>query len=262
MPIQSDSHAHLTMDAFDADREQVIERCREAGLAHVITISSYRGDARRCADLAARHDFIHFAAGLHPHEAKDWNDEVARDLRAAAIDPKAVAIGEIGLDYHYNHSPPEAQREVFRAQIAMARELGLPIVVHTREAWEDTFAILRDEGAAANGGVFHCFSGGPEEAARALTTGFLLSFAGPVTFKNAGALAEAAAMTPLDRLLIETDSPYLSPHPLRGGRNEPARVIHVAETIAALKGTSPEAIGEAATRNLERLFGLAPAAGR
>jgi TatD DNase family protein len=132
--------------------------------------------------------------------------------------------------------------------------------VHTRSAWEDTFAILRDEGAAAGGGVFHCFSGGPEEAARALATGFLLSFAGPVTFKNAGALAEAAAMTPLDRMLIETDAPYLSPHPLRGERNEPARVLLVAAKIAALKGLSPEAVGEAATRNLELLFGLGAAA--
>ena len=258
MPIQSDSHAHLTMDAFDADREQVIERCREAGLAHVITISSYRGDARRCADLAARHDFIHFASGLHPHEAKDWNDEVARDLRAAAAEPKAVAIGEIGLDYHYNYSPPEAQREVFRAQIAMARELGLPIVVHTREAWEDTFAILRDEGASGRGGVFHCFSGGIEEARRGLDLGFHLSFSGTVTFKNAGRLREAAAFAPLDRILTETDAPFLTPHPHRGERNEPARVVLVAETIAGLTHQTAGAIGQAATRNLERLFRLAP----
>jgi len=262
VPIASDSHAHLTDARFDADRDAVIARARTAGLAHIVTVPTRIGDADRCADLAAAHDFIHFTAGVHPHEAKDWSLEVARALERAARRPKSVAIGEIGLDYHYNMSPPSEQRAVFREQITLARTLRLPIVVHTRSAWDDTFAILRDEGAAAGGGVFHCFSGGPEEAARALQTGFLLSFAGPVTFKNAGALADAAAATPLDRLLIETDSPYLSPHPLRGGRNEPARVIHVAETIAALKGISSDAIGEAATRNLERLFGLAPTAGR
>jgi TatD DNase family protein len=266
VPIYSDSHAHLTFDRFDADREAVIARARAAGLAHVVTIPSRIGDSDRCADLAAAHDFIHFASGVHPHEAKDWSLEVARALERAARRPKSVAIGEIGLDYHYNLSPPAEQRAVFREQITLARMLGLPIVVHTRSAWDDTFAILRDEGAAAGGGVFHCFSGGPQEAARALATGFLLSFAGPVTFKNAGALAEAAATTPLDRLLIETDSPYLSPHPLRGERNEPARVVLVAEAIAALKGIRPEEVGEAATRNLERLFGLAsptaPAPGR
>ncbi len=254
MPTHSDSHAHLTMAAFDPDREQVIERCREAGLAHVITVSSYRGDAQRCADLAARHDFIHFTAGLHPHEAKDWSDEVARDLRAAAAHPKAVAIGEIGLDYHYNYSEPEAQRQVFRLQIALARDIGLPIVVHTREAWEDTFAILRDEGAAVNGGVFHCFSGGTEEARRGLDLGFHLSFAGPVTFKNAGRLREAAAFAPLDRILTETDAPFLTPHPHRGTRNEPARVLLVAEAIATLKNLPADAVGEAATRNLESVF--------
>lgn len=254
MPIHSDSHAHLTMEAFDPDREQVIERCRGAGLAHVITVSSYRGDAMRCADLAERYDFIHFTAGLHPHEAKDWSDEVERDLRTAAAHPKAVAIGEIGLDYHYNRSPPEAQRRVFRLQIALAREISLPIVVHTREAWEDTFAILRDEGAAANGGLFHCFSGGTDEARRGLDLGFHLSFAGPVTFKNAGRLREAAAFAPLDRILTETDAPFLTPHPHRGERNEPARVLLVAGTIAALKHVPAEAVGEAATRNLETVF--------
>jgi TatD DNase family protein len=262
VPIYSDSHAHLTDDRFDADREAVLARARDAGLVHVVTVASPIGDADRCADLAAAHDIIHFTAGVHPHEAKHWSPEVARSLERAARRPKSVAIGEIGLDYHYNLSPPAEQRAVFREQILLARSLGLPIVIHTRAAWDDTFAILRDEGAGTIGGVFHCFSGGPEEAARALATGFLLSYAGPVTFKNAGALAEAAAMTPLDRLLVETDAPYLSPHPRRGERNEPARVVLVAEKIAALQGLTPEAVGEASTRNLERRFGLPAAPGR
>jgi TatD DNase family protein len=257
VPTYSDSHAHLTYDRFDADRDEVIARAREAGLKHVVTVASHIGDADRCADLAAAHDFIHFTAGVHPHEAKDWNLEVARAIERAARREKSVAIGEIGLDYHYNFSPPAEQRAAFREQIVLARTLGLPIVVHTRAAWDDTFAILVEENAAAVGGVFHCFSGGPAEARRGLDLGFLLSFAGPVTFKNAGPLAEAAAMTPLDRLLIETDAPYLSPHPFRGQRNEPARVLLVAERIAALKGVAPDAIGVAATTNLERVFRIA-----
>jgi TatD DNase family protein len=249
--IYSDGHAHLTMEPFDADREAVIGRAREAGLRHVVTVSSYVGDAERCAALAGRHDFIHFTAGVHPHEARLWTAEVAASIREAARRPKCVAIGEIGLDYHYDRSPRERQREVFREQIRLARDVGLPVVVHTREAWPDTLAILREEGAREAGGVFHCFSGGTDEARLCLDLGFYLSFAGPVTFRNAGALAEAAAFAPLDRLLTETDAPYLTPHPHRGTRNEPARVVLVAERIAAIKGVPPAAVGEAATRNLE-----------
>ena len=255
-PVYSDSHAHLTYDRFDGDRDEVIARARAAGLRHIVTVASRIGDAPACADLAAAHDFIHFTAGVHPHEAKDWSLEVARGIERAMRRPKSVAIGEIGLDYHYNYSPPAEQRAVFREQITLARSLGCPIVIHTREAWQDTFTILGDENAGAAGGVFHCFSGGPEEARRCLELGFYLSFAGPVTFKNAGALADAAAATPLDRLLIETDAPYLSPHPVRGQRNEPARVVLVAERIASLKGVSPEVIGQEATRNLEAVFRL------
>jgi TatD DNase family protein len=262
MLVHSDSHAHLTMEPFDADREAVIQRAREAGLRYIVTVSSYRGDAARCADLAARFDFIHFTAGLHPHEARYWSEEVERDLRAAAARPKIVAIGEIGLDYHYDLSPREAQREVFRRQVALARALRLPIVVHTREAWPDTFAILDEENAREIGGVFHCFSGGLEEARRGLDLGFHLSFAGPITFKNAGSLPEAAAFAPLDRILTETDSPYLTPHPFRGRRNEPACVLLVAERIAAIKGIAVETVGEAATRNLETVFRLTPPDGR
>jgi TatD DNase family protein len=256
MAAHSDSHAHLTLEQFDADREAVIARARDAGLAHVVTVSSYLGDAERCADLAARHDFIHFTCGLHPHEARRFTEEVAESLRAAAARPKAVAIGEIGLDFHYDLSPREDQREVFRAQIGLARAARLPIVIHTREAWDDTFAILREEEAAAIGGVFHCFSGGIEEARQCLDLGFYLSFAGTITFKNAGVLAEAAPYAPLDRILTETDAPFLSPHPFRGRRNEPARVVVVAERIAALRMVPVDEVAAAATRNLETVFRL------
>ena len=250
----SDSHAHLTLEHFDPDREVVIARARDAGIARLITVSSFLGDAEACAGLASRHDFIHFTAGVHPHEAKSWTPEVARAIRQAAARPKAVAIGEIGLDYHYDFSPRDTQRRVFREQIVLARDLRLPIVIHTREAWDDTMTILREERAADVGGVFHCFSGGREEAQLGLDLGFYLSFAGPVTFKNAGRLAEAAAYAPLDRTLCETDSPYLTPHPHRGRRNEPACVLLVFEKVAALKGLRAEEVGEAATRNLETLF--------
>ena len=262
MPRYSDSHAHLTFDRFDEDREAVIERARQAGLSRIITVSSYPGDAEQCADLASRYSFIHFTAGVHPHEAKVWNAAAAEALRAAARRPKAVAIGEIGLDYHYDHSPRETQRAVFREQIGLARDLGLPIVIHTREAWDDTFTILEEERAGEIGGIFHCFSGGPEEAKRCLALDFYLSFAGPVTFKNAGLLPEAAMAAPLDRLLIETDAPFLTPHPFRGRRNEPAHVVLVAQRIAALKGLPAEVVGEETTRNLELVFGLTSPAER
>ncbi|MFQ5876277.1 MAG: TatD family hydrolase [Acidobacteriota bacterium] len=250
----ADSHAHLTMEPFDADREEVIARARDAGLAHVVTVSSLIGDAERCADLAARHDLIHFTAGVHPHDARAWSDEVARGVRRAAARPKAVAIGEIGLDYHYDRSPRPHQQRAFREQIGLARDLRLPIVVHTREAWEDTFRILEEERAGEMGGIFHCFSGGREEARRCLDLGFYLSFAGPVTFRKAEMLGEAAAYVPLERLLTETDAPYLSPHPFRGRRNEPARVVLVAEKIAELRGIAVGEVGEAAARNLEMVF--------
>jgi TatD DNase family protein len=256
MPLFSDSHAHLTMEAFDPDRDAVIARARAAELAYVVTVSSYIGDAGRCADLASRHDFLRFTAGVHPHEAKSWSDDVARSIRAAAVRPRCVAIGEIGLDYHYDYSPRTMQREVFRAQIRLARDLRLPIVVHTREAWDDTLSILRDEGATEVGGVFHCFSGGTEEARLCLDLGFFVSFAGPVTFKNARPVAEAAASVPLERILTETDAPYLSPHPHRGTRNEPARVVLITRRIAELKDLTEETVGAAATRNLESVFRL------
>lgn len=250
----SDSHAHLTLEHFDPDRDEVIARARAAGIARLVTVSSFIGDAAACAELAAQHEFLYFTAGVHPHEAKNWTPVVAQSIRQAAARPKAVAIGEIGLDYHYDFSPREDQRRVFREQIALARDLRLPIVIHTREAWDDTLLILREERATEIGGVFHCFSGGRDKAARCLDLGFHLSFAGPLTFKNAGNLAEAAVFAPIDRLLCETDAPYLSPHPYRGKRNEPARVVHVVEKLAALKGLPPAQVGEATTRNLERVF--------
>jgi TatD DNase family protein len=252
--VWSDSHAHLTDERFDADRDAVIARARAAGLTRLVTVASRLGDGDACADLAAAHDFVWFAVGVHPHEAKHWSLETARTVERTARRPKCLAIGEIGLDYHYNLSPPKEQRAAFREQIALARGLGLPIVLHTRSAWDDTFAILRDENASPLGGAFHCFSGGPEEAHRAIATGFLLSFAGPLTFKNAEPLREAAALVPAERLLVETDAPYLTPHPRRGERNEPAHVRLVAERLAEIRGAAPDEIARLVAANLDRLF--------
>jgi TatD DNase family protein len=252
--IFTDSHAHLTMEAFDADREEVLSRAREAGLRHLCTIGSLARDADGAAALAERHDFIHFAAGLHPHDARLWDDSSSGRLEALAAHPRLVAIGEIGLDYHYDTSPRDRQREVFREQIRLGRRLGLPLIIHTREAQEDTMRILEEEKAEEAGGVFHCFSGDDDLARFAARIGFRVSFSGSLTFKNAGALRAVAASLPETLLLTETDAPFLSPHPHRGKRNEPVRTLEVVAKLAEIRGTTPEVMGERTTRNFEAAF--------
>ncbi len=252
--IFTDSHAHLTLDAFDADREEVILRAREAGLRYLCTIGSLARDAEAAAALAARHDFLYHTAGLHPHDAKLWDGASGGRLEALAASPRLLALGEIGLDYHYDHSPRDRQREAFREQIRLARRLGLPVVIHTREAHDDTLRIVEEEKAADVGGVFHCFSGNAEMARFAAGLGFRISFSGSLTFKNAGDLREVAASVPLHLLLTETDAPFLSPHPHRGKRNEPIRVMEVVTKLAEIRGTTPDAMGELTTRNFESTF--------
>jgi len=252
--IFTDSHAHLTLDAFDPDREEVIARAREAGLRYLCTIGSLARDADAAAALAEKHDFIYFTAGLHPHDARLWDDGSAERLEALARHPRLLAIGEIGLDYHYDHSPRDRQREVFREQIRLARRVGLPIAIHTREAHDDTLRILEEERAAEVGGVFHCFSGNGAMARFAAGQGFRISFSGSLTFKNAAELRTVAADLPARLLLTETDAPFLSPHPHRGKRNEPVRVLAVVDQLAELHRTTPEAMGEETTRNFEAAF--------
>jgi TatD DNase family protein len=252
--IFTDSHAHLTLEAFDDDREEVILRARAAGLSYLCTIGSLARDAAQAASLADRHDFIYFTAGLHPHDAKLWDDSCPGRLEALSAHPRFVAIGEIGLDYHYDYSPRDRQREAFREQIRLARRLGVPVVIHTREAHEDTLRILEEEKAAEVGGIFHCFSGNSEMARFATGAGFYISFSGSLTFKNAGGLREVAGSVPLPLLLTETDAPFLSPHPHRGKRNEPVRVLEVVTKLAELHGLPPEAMGERTTRNFESAF--------
>ena len=260
-----DTHAHLDDPRFDADREAVLSRAQDAGVEAFLTIGCDLATSQAAVALAERHPMVYAAIGVHPHEAKQIGDTWYEDLRRLAQHPKVRAYGEIGLDYHYNHSSPRLQRARFREQVLMAKELGLPIVVHTREAPEDTVTILKEENAAAVGGVFHCFTGDADLAKQALDLGFYLSFSGVITFQNAGILRDIVKTVPADRLLVETDCPYLTPIPHRGTRNEPAYVKLVAEKISEVRGsaadsrTSFEEVARATSDNARRLFKIAPA---
>jgi len=251
----ADSHCHIDMPDFDADREQVIARAREAGVVEMLLVGGVDEGAghRRALEVAGRFG-LPATAGVHPHEARLADERVYDELRGLARDGRVVAIGEIGLDFHYDHSPRDVQREVFRRQIRLAREAGLPIVVHTREADAETAQILEQEGAGEAGGVIHCFTGGLELARRALELGFLISFSGIVCFPRAELIQQVAREVAEDRLLVETDAPFLAPPPHRGKRNEPAFVAEVARKVAMLRGTRVEALALAARRNYARLF--------
>jgi TatD DNase family protein len=261
-----DSHCHIAGEEFAADLEAVAARAREADVTAALCILEAEDEAElaRAANVRAAWPGVHFATGIHPHHAGKIT-AVAKGIDAvrAALDATgACAVGEIGLDYHYDFSPRDVQQEMFRAQIRLALERELPIVIHTREATDDTFRILREEGDGRVRGVFHCFTGDVAMARRALEIGFYLSYAGILTFPKAGDLREAATITPLDRLLSETDSPYLAPTPYRGKRNEPAYVARVVETLAELHGISPSEMALRTAENFVRLFGrgLAPRA--
>jgi len=250
-----DSHCHIDMPQFDADRDQVVERAREAGLVEMLVVGGVdeASGHRRALEVAGLRG-LPATAGVHPHEARSATDAVYDELRGLARDGRIVAIGEIGLDFHYDHSPRDVQREVFRRQIRLAREVGLPIVVHTREADAETADILDQERASEAGGVIHCFTGGLDLARRALNLGFSISFSGIVAFPRAEVIQQVAREVPADRLLVETDAPFLAPPPHRGKRNEPAFVVDVARKVAALRGTTPEALGALARNNYARLF--------
>jgi len=247
-----DTHCHLDMvEDFDG----ALERMRAAGVEHAVTIGVDRTSSEWAVRAARTHDQIWATVGLHPHDAKDQTDELMSYLeQLAATEEKVVGVGEAGLDYHYDNSPREKQREVFAKQVEIAARVRKALVIHSREAWDDTFSILASAGAPERV-VFHCFSGGPDEARRALDVGASLSFAGVVTFKNAGDLREAAALAPLDRIVVETDAPFLTPVPHRGKANEPAYVSLVASAIAAVKGVADDEVARATSQNAARLFG-------
>ena len=244
-----DSHCHLDDRKFDGDREQAIERALAAGVERMMAIGTGDGppDLETGIRQAERYPFFFATVGIHPHDAAKATAESFARLRDLAAHPKVLAIGEIGLDYHYDFSPRDVQRAVFEAQLEIAGEAGKPIVIHTREAWPDTLTLLRRAWRGA--GIMHCFTGGADEAREALDAGFHLSFGGVLTFPKAGAVREAARLVPDDRLLIETDSPYLAPVPHRGKRNEPAFVVEVARRLAEVRGSTPEDIAELTTRN-------------
>jgi TatD DNase family protein len=250
-----DSHCHLDFEVLANDRAGVLARAAEAGVSGMVTISTFVEKFAEIAAIAEAHDNVWCSVGTHPHNADQELHIQTADLVRLAAHPKCVAIGEAGLDYFYDNAPREAQAEGFRRHIAAARETGLPLVIHTRAADEDTIAIL--EGETEKGAfpfVLHCFSAGAELARRGLALGGYVSFSGILTFKNAEEIREVAAFVPADRILVETDSPYLAPVPHRGQSNEPAFVRHTAERLAEVRGVPFETIAEQTTRNFARLF--------
>lgn len=261
-----DSHCHLDFSKFDRDRETVVQRAREAGVEFIINPGYNLESSRRAVALTERYPEVYAAVGVHPHEAKTVTDEVIAELRLLAAQPKVVAIGEIGLDFYRDLSPRDVQRRVFRQQLALATELDLPVIVHDREAHSEVMAILAGYlkfqtsnlkvGDSELKGVLHAFSGDRAMAEKVFDLGFCLGIAGPVTFRNARRLRALVRGLPLKRLLIETDAPYLAPHPYRGKRNEPARVALVAAAVAELHGVGKTEVGEQTAAAARQLFGL------
>ena len=247
-----DTHCHLGDAAYDADRAEVVERAVAAGVGRVVVIGESRESADRALGLAAADDRLSATAGIHPHIATDWNDATAAWVRERLGDPRVVAAGEMGLDYHYDHSPRDVQRAAFEAQLALAAAAGKPAVVHAREADDDVAAVLRNHPATV--AILHSFSSGLALHAAAVALGHYVSFSGMITFRN-WRLDDAIRGTPLDRILVETDGPYLAPVPHRGGRNEPAFVIRVAERMATVLGLDVGAVIARTGENAARLFG-------
>src|SRR5258707_1997220 len=261
-----DSHCHIDGPEYAADREDVIARALDAGVTTMLNVGTgdpNSGAFERAVELAEKHKHIYAAIGVHPHDAKLFDDAAeTRLINLFKQSSKVLAWGEIGLDYHYDHSPREVQREVFRRQLRIARSLDLPVVIHSREADAETIDILREElSGYARAGVLHCFGGSLQMACDAIKLGFFISFAGNLTFKKAEDLRDIARQLPLDRLLIETDCPYLTPVPYRGKRNEPARVIETAGCLAALHDKELNETGRITSENFRRLFGLPPSGG-
>ncbi|GBE06485.1 putative deoxyribonuclease YcfH [bacterium BMS3Abin10] len=252
-PRLIDTHCHLEMTAFDSDRNTVISRATDVGVEYMITIGSDREGNIKGLRISSDYPNVYLSVGIHPHDAKTLDQELFSELQSWAKQPKTVAIGEIGLDYHYMHSPKEVQISAFKKQLALAKDTGLPVVVHSREAKKDTLQILREE-AAGISGVLHCFSGDMDMAKQAMDMGFYISIAGPVTFKNANKLREVVSFIPDERLLIETDAPYLSPVPMRGKRNEPSFLKYTAQVIAESRGVTVTDISRITTLNAMSLF--------
>ncbi|HSF18412.1 MAG TPA: TatD family hydrolase [Vicinamibacteria bacterium] len=253
-----DSHAHLDMEAFDSDRDRVIDRATRAGVSSILSLGliDEKDSYEKAFPLVDRYH-LYTAVGCHPHDARIFDERGGEGLVKRLSDrPRLLAVGEIGLDYHYNLSPPDVQRDVFRRQIRVARELGLPVIVHHRDAARDLVEILDDENVREVGGILHSFTADLATAEASIRLGLLISFSGILTFKNAGPLREVAKALPLRKLLVETDCPYLAPVPHRGKRNEPALVVETLDCLARLRGERPEAVEAATDENFLGLFDL------
>lgn len=249
-----DTHVHLNADQYEEDVEEVITRALDAGVTTMVVVGFDRKTINKAMELAERYSFIYVVVGWHPVDAIDCTPEDLAWIESLCVHPKVVGIGETGLDYHWDKSPKDIQQEVFRKQIQLAKRVNLPIVIHNRDATADIVRILREEDAKQVGGIMHCYSGSVETAKECIEMNFMISLGGPVTFKNAKMPKQVATEIPLEKLLIETDAPYLTPHPFRGKRNEPAYVVLVAEEIAALKGLSVQEVADATTANAEKVF--------
>jgi TatD DNase family protein len=251
-----DTHAHLDSDLFDNDRDEVIARAREVGIERIVNIGFNRQTIPTTLQLAEEHDFIYAAIGWHPQDAGTMQPGDLEWIEELCKHPKVVAIGEIGLDYYWDTSAKDVQHTVFREQIRLARKIGKPIIIHNRDAHRDVLQILKEEKAEEVGGIMHCFSGSPETAMECVKMNFHISFGGPITYKNAVQPKEALARVPMDRLLIETDCPYLTPVPYRGKRNESSYVKYVAEAAAQIKQVTADEIAQITTHNARKLLGI------
>jgi TatD DNase family protein len=251
-----DTHVHLNDEQFNEDLEDVIQRAKEQKVEKMVVVGFDRPTITRAMELIEKYDFLYASIGWHPVDAIDMKEEDLQWIEELCSHPKVVALGEMGLDYHWDKSPKDIQKQVFRKQIQLARKVKLPIIIHNREATQDIIDILKEEQAHEVGGIMHCFSGSAETAKECVEMNFYISLGGPVTFKNAKKPKEVAVEVPFDRLLVETDCPYLAPHPYRGKRNEPAYVKLVAEQIAELRGVTLEEVANQTTANAKKLFGI------
>lgn len=245
-----DSHCHLEM--FEGKEEEIIKRAYDAGVTSIITISSDKESIDQAIKIAEKYLMVYAAIGIHPHDAIQLDDKVLQNIFEKSRHPKVIAIGEIGLDYHYNHSPRDVQINAFKSQLKLAKQIGLPVIVHSREAFEDTYNILKE--SQVKRGVMHCFSGNVYQAKKFIEVGFFISISGVVTFSNANKIKEVAVFVPDENIILETDAPYLAPEPMRGKKNEPAYLVYIAEALAKLRGVTLEDIDRITTVNIKRLF--------
>lgn len=249
-----DTHSHINAEQFNEDLQEVLQRSLDAGVANQVVVGFDNETITRAMQMVEAYDYLYAAVGWHPVDAIDMTEADLERIEKLAAHKKVVAIGEIGLDYYWDKSPKDIQQQVFRKQIQLAKRVNLPIIIHNREATQDIVRILKEEKAEEVGGIMHCFTGSAETAKECIEMNFLISLGGPVTFKNAKKPKEVAKEVPLDKLLVETDCPYLTPHPFRGKRNEPSYVKLVAEEIAKLKELSFEEVADQTTKNAKRIF--------